>query len=117
VPVGEEAILGSSRLKAGTAQKVVLNAFSTALMVRRGRTLGHLMAGMQVADEKLRERAVRVCELALGCDGAAAAEALEATSWEVDAALLVLARGVTPAEARARLTATGGAIRAALESA
>jgi N-acetylmuramic acid 6-phosphate etherase len=117
VPVGEEAILGSSRLKAGTAQRIVLNAFSTALMARRGRTLGHLMAGMQVADEKLRARAVRVCEQALGCDPTAAAEALEATSWEVDAALLVLAHGLTPAEARARLAATGGAIRAALDGA
>jgi N-acetylmuramic acid 6-phosphate etherase len=117
VPVGEEAIAGSSRLKAGTAQKVVLNAFSTALMVRRGRTLGNLMAGMQVADEKLRARAVRVCERALGCDAAAAAEALEATAWEVDAALVVLARGVSPEEARTRLGATGGAIRAALEGA
>jgi N-acetylmuramic acid 6-phosphate etherase len=72
---------------------------------------------MQVADEKLRARAVRVCERALGCDAAAAAEALEATAWEVDAALVVLARGVSPEEARTRLGATGGAIRAALEGA
>ena len=55
VPVGAEAISGSTRLKAGTAQKVVLNTFSTALMVRRGRTLGDLMTSMRVANAKLRD--------------------------------------------------------------
>ena len=62
--VGPEVIAGSTRLKAGTAQKLALNAFSTALMVRRGRTYGNLMSSMRVANAKLRERAVRICSLA-----------------------------------------------------
>jgi N-acetylmuramic acid 6-phosphate etherase len=65
-PVGAEAVSGSTRLKAGTAQKIVLNAFSTALMVRRGRTVGTLMGGMRVANTKLRGRAVQVCVEAMG---------------------------------------------------
>jgi N-acetylmuramic acid 6-phosphate etherase len=68
VPVGPEVISGSTRLKAGTAQKLVLNAFSTALMVRRGRTLGDLMTSMHVANSKLRDRATRICQAATGCD-------------------------------------------------
>ena len=67
-PSGPEVIAGSTRLKAGTAQKLALNAFSTALMVRRGRTYGNLMSSMRVANAKLRERAVRICCLAAGCD-------------------------------------------------
>ena len=66
VPVGPEVIAGSTRLKAGTAQKLVLNAFSTAVMVRRGRTVGNLMASLRVANDKLRERAVRICMAATG---------------------------------------------------
>jgi N-acetylmuramic acid 6-phosphate etherase len=114
VPVGPEVISGSTRLKAGTAQKLVLNAFSTALMVRKGRTLGNLMAGMRVADAKLRERAVRVCELATGCDPEAARTALTAAGWEVDVAILVLGRGIGAGDARNRLAAACGAVRAAL---
>jgi N-acetylmuramic acid 6-phosphate etherase len=68
LPVGPEVIAGSTRLKAGTAQKLALNAFSTALMVRRGRTYGNLMSSMRVANAKLRERAVRICCLGAGCD-------------------------------------------------
>ena len=66
MPVGAEVIAGSTRLKAGTAQKLVLNAFSTAVMVRRGRTVGNLMASLRVANDKLRERAVRICMAATG---------------------------------------------------
>jgi N-acetylmuramic acid 6-phosphate (MurNAc-6-P) etherase len=67
-----------------------------------------------VADETLRARAGGVCVAAAGCDADAATAALESTGWEVDAAVLVLARGLSVAEARERLAATGGAIRAAL---
>jgi N-acetylmuramic acid 6-phosphate etherase len=116
VPVGAEVVAGSTRLKAGTAQKLVLNAFSTALMVRRGRTFGNLMAGMRVANGKLRERAVRVCELATGCTPDEARAALDAADAQVDVAILVLARGASAAEARERLRAHGGAIRATLDN-
>jgi N-acetylmuramic acid 6-phosphate etherase len=99
VPVGPEVIAGSTRLKAGTAQKLVLNAFSTAVMVRRGRTLGNLMVGMRVANEKLRGRATGVCVAATGC-----------TEAEVS-----LVRRTDATEARRLLNATGGAVRAALD--
>jgi N-acetylmuramic acid 6-phosphate etherase len=116
VPVGPEAVSGSTRLKAGTAQKLVLNAFSTAVMVRRGRTLGDLMTSMRVANAKLRDRAVRVCMAATGCDEPAARAALAAAGDDVALAAVMLARGVDAAAGRARLDAAGGALRAALET-
>jgi N-acetylmuramic acid 6-phosphate etherase len=105
--VGPEVIAGSTRLKAGTAQKLALNAFSTALMVRRGRTYGNLMSGMRVANAKLRERAVRICCLAAGCDDDAARAALAASDDDLEIALVVLLAGVDPTEAHARLIAAG----------
>jgi N-acetylmuramic acid 6-phosphate etherase len=114
VPVGDEVVSGSTRLKAGTAQKLVLNAFSTALMVRRGRTVGSLMAGMRVSNTKLRGRAVSVCVGATGCDEETARAALERAGWELDAAVVMLAAGLDAGEARERLRATGGAIEAAM---
>jgi N-acetylmuramic acid 6-phosphate etherase len=114
LPVGDEVVSGSTRLKAGTAQKIVLGAFSTALMVRRGRTVGALMGGMRVSNTKLRARAVSVCVGATGCDEAAARAALERAGWQLDAALVMLAAGVDADEARARLRASGGAIEAAM---
>jgi N-acetylmuramic acid 6-phosphate etherase len=114
-PVGAEVISGSTRLKAGTAQKLVLNAFSTAVMVRRGRTYGNLMAGMRVANDKLRARAVRVCVLATGCGEEAAAQALRAAGDDVGQAIVMLVTGADAHAARQRLDATDGAIRAACE--
>jgi N-acetylmuramic acid 6-phosphate etherase len=116
VPVGPEVISGSTRLKAGTAQKLVLNAFSTAVMVCRGRTLGNLMVGMRVANDKLRERAVRVCMLATGCTEPQAGAALAAAHDDLAVAVVSLGRSVDAEDARRRLEATGGAVRAALEA-
>jgi N-acetylmuramic acid 6-phosphate etherase len=115
VPVGPEVIAGSTRLKAGTAQKLVLNAFSTAVMVRRGRTLGNLMVGMRVANEKLRGRATGVCVAATGCTEAEARAALAAADDDLAVAVVSLVRNVDATEARRRLDATGGAVRAALD--
>jgi N-acetylmuramic acid 6-phosphate etherase len=115
VPVGPEAIAGSTRLKAGTAQKLVLNAFSTAVMVRRGRTYGNLMAGMRVANDKLRGRAVAVCVLATNCTEDEARTALRAANDDVGQAIVMLVSGVDAATAEERLRATQGAIRAAAE--
>lgn len=117
VPVGDEVVSGSTRLKAGTAQKIVLNAFSTALMVRRGRTVGSLMAGMRVSNTKLRGRAMSVCLQATGCDEETARTALERAGWQLDAAVVMLATGLDAEAARERLHATGGAIEAAMASA
>jgi N-acetylmuramic acid 6-phosphate etherase len=113
--VGPEVIPGSTRLKAGTAQKLALNAFSTALMVRRGRTYGNLMAGMRVANAKLRERAVRICMEAAGCTETEAAAALEAAGNDLPTAVVMLVAGVDAADARGRLGRSGGAVRAAAE--
>jgi N-acetylmuramic acid 6-phosphate etherase len=115
VPVGPEVLSGSTRLKAGTAQKLVLNAFSTAVMVRRGRTLGDLMAGMRVGNDKLRVRAARVCQLAAGCRPEEARAALAAAGDDLDVAILIAARGLDPGEARRRLAAANRAVRAALD--
>jgi N-acetylmuramic acid 6-phosphate etherase len=115
VPVGPEVIEGSTRLKAGTAQKVVLNAFSTAVMVRRGRTYGNLMAGMRVANDKLRTRAVTVLVTATGCTEEEAAHALRAADDDVGCAIVMLVGGVGAETARERLRATQGAIRRAAE--
>ena len=115
VPVGPEAIAGSTRLKAGTAQKLVLNAFSTAVMVRRGRTLGDLMTSMRVANDKLRDRATRVCMAAAGCDEATARAALAAAGDDVAMAIVMLVRHVDAEAAGRLLAASGGALRRALE--
>jgi N-acetylmuramic acid 6-phosphate etherase len=114
VPVGAEVISGSTRLKAGTAQKLVLNAFSTAVMVRRGRTLGDLMTSMRVANSKLRDRAARICEAATGCDEAAASSALAAADDDIAVAIVMIARGAEADAARAALAAAGGNLRRAL---
>jgi N-acetylmuramic acid 6-phosphate etherase len=116
IPVGPEVIAGSTRLKAGTAQKLVLNTFSTAVMVRRGRTLGNLMVGMRVANEKLRGRATTVCVAATGCTEEAARAALAAADDDLAVAVVSLASGVPADEARRRLEVTGGAVRAALRA-
>jgi N-acetylmuramic acid 6-phosphate etherase len=111
--VGAEVIAGSTRLKAGTAQKLALNAFSTALMVRRGRTYGNLMSSMRVANAKLRERAVRICCLGAGCEDAAARAALAAAGDELEVALVMLLAGVDADAARARLAAASSVREAA----
>ncbi len=113
LPVGPEVIAGSTRLKAGTAQKLALNAFSTALMVRRGRTYGNLMSSMRVANAKLRERAVRICSLAAGCDDERARAALAAAGDEIEVALVMLLAGVDGAQARERLAVAGSVREAA----
>lgn len=105
--VGPEVIAGSTRMKAGTAQKLALNAFSTALMVRRGRTYGNLMSSMRVGNAKLRGRAVRICRVAAACDEDAARAALAAAGDRIDVALVMLLRGVGADDARARLDAAG----------
>jgi len=113
LPVGPEVIAGSTRLKAGTAQKLALNAFSTVLMVRRGRTYGNLMSSMRVANAKLRERAVRICCLGAGCDDEQARTALAGAGDDLEVALVMLLRDVDAATARERLSAAGSVREAA----
>jgi len=116
VETGPEAIAGSTRLKAGTAQKLVLNAFSTALMVRLGKVYGNLMVDVQVTNAKLRRRATRLVEQIARVDRATAEHALSEAE-DVKAAIVALRLGVSSAEARERLSTAGGSLRLALEDA
>jgi len=110
---GPEVIAGSTRLKAGTAQKLVLNMLSTLAMVRLGKVYGNLMVDMQATNEKLRRRAVRIVAAAAHAGEPAAAGALERAGWRVPVAIVMLARGVGPDDA-ARLLAEAGSVRRAL---
>lgn len=114
VETGPEAVAGSTRLKAGTAQKLALNAFSTALMVRLGKVYGNCMVDVQATNEKLRQRALRLVERVAGADAATAAAALGEAGGEVKTAIAMLRLGVGVADARARLGAHGGRLRRVL---
>jgi N-acetylmuramic acid 6-phosphate etherase len=116
IPVGPEVLAGSTRLKAGTAQKLVLNMISTIAMVRLGKTWGNLMVDLRATNEKLRERAIRIVQQVTGASREAAVEALRASDWEVKPAVLVVGRGLDVSEARRRLAADGR-LRVALEEA
>jgi N-acetylmuramic acid 6-phosphate etherase len=110
--VGPEVITGSSRLKAGTAQKLVLNMISTATMVRLGKVYGNLMIDVQPTNAKLRARAVRIVCEATGADTETAAQAL-AEGGHPRVAILMLRLGLDRATAERRLAETGS-LRAAL---
>jgi N-acetylmuramic acid 6-phosphate etherase len=116
VPVGPEVLAGSTRLKAGTAQKLVLNMISTIAMVRLGKTWGNLMVDLRATNAKLRERAIRITQAVTSADRATAEAALEASGWEVKPAVLIIELGVDMEEARRRL-ARNGRLRDALEEA
>jgi N-acetylmuramic acid 6-phosphate etherase len=111
VDTGPEAIAGSTRMKAGTAQKLVLNAFSTALMVRLGKVYGNLMVDVRATNEKLRRRATRLVEEAAGVDSRVAQDALAEAAWEVKVAIAALRLGEPAAVARARLDEADGRLR------
>ena len=114
IPVGAEVIAGSTRMKAGTAQKLALNTISTVSMIQLGRTFGNLMVDVVASNEKLRRRARRAVAHAAGASDEAAAEALEAAAGDVKVAILMLLAGVDTTTARSRLDAVGGALRKAL---
>ncbi len=114
---GAEIVAGSTRMTAGTVQKVALNAISTAAMVALGKTFGARMVDVRASNDKLRRRALRmVCEIT-GADQAAAAAALAATGNRVKPALVMLLGGVDAAEAEQRLFEAGGRVRNALSAA
>ena len=116
VDTGPEVVAGSTRLKAGTAAKLVLNMVSTAAMVRLGRVYDNLMVDVAPTNDKLRRRAVRIVEAAAGVPADRAREALARCGGEVRAAVVSLRRGLGPEDARARLAAHGGDLRRALEA-
>lgn len=114
--VGPEIVAGSTRLKGGTAQKLVLNAISTIAMVRLGKVHGNLMVDVQATNAKLRARAERIVMQATGVDAARAAAALASVDGHVKAAILVTMTGAAPEVALARLAAEDGVLRDALSS-
>jgi N-acetylmuramic acid 6-phosphate etherase len=113
VVVGPEVLAGSTRLKAGTAQKLVLNTISTVTMIRLGRTYGGLMVGVTPTNEKLRERARRNVVLASGASEDRVDEALQAAAGDARVALVSLLAGVDADAARSRLEASDGSVRKA----
>lgn len=114
VIVGPEVIGGSTRLKAGTAQKLVLNMFSTIVMVQLGKTYGNLMVDVKPTNAKLRERAVRMVRSVTGADRVSALKALTVNNYSVKQAIVALRLGLNPDEAAAQLTKNSGLLRAAL---
>jgi N-acetylmuramic acid 6-phosphate etherase len=114
VATGPEVLTGSTRLKAGSATKAVLNAITTAAMVRLGKAFENLMVDLRPTNAKLRDRACRIVTTAGGVDRAEAERLLEAAGGEVKTAIVMARRGATPDEARARIARAGGHVRKAL---
>jgi N-acetylmuramic acid 6-phosphate etherase len=113
---GPEVIAGSTRLKAGTAQKMVLNLLSTSAMVRMGRVYENWMAHVALTNDKLRRRGARILEEAAGVDASAAERVLVEAGNDLATALVMLKKDVSPQIARHALAATGGNVRQALAS-
>ncbi|ODU11051.1 MAG: N-acetylmuramic acid 6-phosphate etherase [Rubrivivax sp. SCN 71-131] len=111
---GPELISGSTRLKAGTAQKIALNTFSSALMVRLHKVYGNLMVDLRATNAKLRRRALALTMLASGADELAAERALRDAGFRVKVAIVALRAGLSVHEAAQRLEAHRGSVRAAL---
>ncbi len=111
---GSEAIIGSTRLKAGTAQKLVLNMLSTATMVRLGRVYDNYMVGVALTNKKLRARGLRILAEAAGTSVSKAARALRKSGHETPVALLMLLNNESATKARRHLRWVQGNIRAAL---
>jgi len=114
VPVGPEVLTGSTRMKAGTAQKLVLNMISTAAMVRTGKAYENLMVDLKATSEKLRERSRRIVMTVTGAGYDEAAALIARAGGSVKTALVMHRLGVERAEAERRLAAAGGFVRAAL---
>jgi N-acetylmuramic acid 6-phosphate etherase len=115
IVVGPELLTGSTRLKAGTAQKLVLNMFSTITMIRLGKTYGNLMVDVRASNDKLRARSRRIVALATGAADEEIERALAATDGEVKNAILTILGGVDGPTAKRLLAQSGGHLRTALE--
>lgn len=113
--VGPEVITGSTRLKAGTAQKLVLNMLSTGAMILLGKTLGNLMVDVRATNSKLHQRALKIVSTATGLGNDAAEELLRRSEGEVKTAILVGKTGLTPVQAREQLRAHDDILRATLD--
>jgi len=112
--VGPEVLMGSTRMKAGTAQKMVLNMLSTVSMIKSGKVYGNLMVDLAPTNEKLVARAQRIIQLATGCDAPTAEEVLEASGRRVKVAIVMIETGRSKEEAEALLQRARGFVREAL---
>lgn len=115
--VGPEVVMGSTRLKAGTAQKLVLNMLSTGAMIRLGKVYSNLMINMQPTNEKLVHRAVRIVQLATETEEDVAADLLAKAGQRIDVAIVMHEAGVDAEKAQELLAKTEGKVRDALAAA
>ena len=115
VDTGAEILAGSTRLKAGTAQKLVLNMISTVSMINLGKTYGNLMVDLQVSNVKLRDRAIRIIQAATSCDVKRAQEALQESKDQVKVAIVMILLDSSAEKALELLKASGSRVRAALD--
>ncbi|MCS6817780.1 MAG: N-acetylmuramic acid 6-phosphate etherase [Blastocatellia bacterium] len=113
--VGPEVIAGSTRLKAGTAQKMVLNMLSTAAMIKLGYTYGNLMSNLQLKNEKLRRRAISILRQEFALSEEEARRRLEETGWELKTLIVMLKTGTALEEARRALEESDFSIKRAIE--
>src|SRR5512139_2902059 len=113
--VGPEVIAGSTRLKAGTATKMVLNMLTTASMVRIGKTYGNLMVDVRTGSEKLRDRARRIITIVTGLDYEAADRLLKRAHWNVRAAIVMQKSGLPFRQALSKLRRAESSVRAAID--
>ena len=112
--MGPEVIAGSTRLKAGTATKMVLNMLTTIAMIRVGKTYGNLMVDVQTGSEKLKDRARRIVSTVTGVTPDEAGDLLRRARWNVKAAIVMEKAGLTYAQAARRLREAQDSIRVAL---
>ena len=115
VDTGAEILAGSTRLKAGTAQKLVLNMISTVSMIKLGKTYGNLMVDLQVSNIKLRDRAIRIIQAATNCDVKKAKDALQESKDQVKVAIVMILLDSSAEKALELLEASGSRVRAALD--
>jgi N-acetylmuramic acid 6-phosphate etherase len=117
VPItGPEALTGSTRMKAGTATKLVLNTITTGVMIRMGKTFGNLMVDLRATNEKLKDRSERILMEVCGVDREAARALLREAKGHVKTAIVMQKLGLSRADAERALEQAGGVIRRALES-
>ena len=116
VETGPEVVAGSTRMRAGTAQKLVLNMLTTAAMIRLGWVHDGYMVGVQPTSRKLKDRAVRMVGEMTGVDPEAAEESLDGAGWDPRVAIMTMKTGLSPMEARQALDESGGSLRLALKN-
>lgn len=115
--VGPEVVTGSSRMKAGTAQKLVLNMLTTGAMIRSGKVYGNLMVDVEATNQKLVQRQINIVKQATDCDEATAQQALNACHGHCKTAIVMVLAGLDASEAKALLKQNSGFIRNALRDA